>query len=462
MKKLFFITCINLMLASCQESQFAEKEILKELNDFPTDSIVTPDEVVDQTTGTSGGSTGTGDTTGTSGGSTGTGDTTGTSGGSTGTGNTTGTSGGSTGTGDTTGTSGGSTGTGDTTGTSGGSTGTGDTTGTSGGSTGTGDTTGTSGGSTGTGDTTGTSGGSTGTGDTTGTSGGSTGTGDEQQYQTVTDEFIQDQNAPKKLDILWVVDNSGSMSDNQNALAYNFEIFINQFVDKNVDFKMAITTTDPRSSLVGEIWNNSHLYLNSDKMIENRSKFIQDFKNLIKVGTRGSGTESGILASGKFVEKHGSTFLRNDAYFVVFYISDEEDQSAGSTQTYINYILSKKSNAGLVKAYSIVNMTQTYTTSGLANGYARYKSVSDQTAGTVSDINENFYGTLIKIGENIATLIDSFALSKEPSGIVKVFVNNVEMQNGWSYDATTRSIMFEQSAVPTSGAMIKVEYQTKV
>jgi hypothetical protein len=88
--------------------------------------------------------------------------------------------------------------------------------------------------------------------------------------------------------------------------------------------------------------------------------------------------------------------------------------------------------------------------------------VSEQTSGTVSDINENFYETLIKIGENIAILIDSFALSKQPSGAIKVFVNNNEILDGWSFDINTRSIMFDQNAVPNSGSTIKIVYQTQI
>src|SRR5690606_21598915 len=48
----------------------------------------------------------------------------------------------------------------------------------------------------------------------------------------------------KKLDILWVIDDSGSMQDKQNALGFNFDAFIKDFMGTKVDFRMAITTTD--------------------------------------------------------------------------------------------------------------------------------------------------------------------------------------------------------------------------
>jgi hypothetical protein len=46
-----------------------------------------------------------------------------------------------------------------------------------------------------------------------------------------------------KIDILWVIDTSGSMAEEQQALADNFEHFITNFVSKNYDFRIAVTTT---------------------------------------------------------------------------------------------------------------------------------------------------------------------------------------------------------------------------
>ncbi|MBC7457098.1 MAG: hypothetical protein H7235_02385, partial [Bdellovibrionaceae bacterium] len=49
---------------------------------------------------------------------------------------------------------------------------------------------------------------------------------------------------PRKLDVLFVVDNSGSMSSSQSNLAANFPSFINYFKTKGYDFRLAVTTTD--------------------------------------------------------------------------------------------------------------------------------------------------------------------------------------------------------------------------
>src|SRR5262249_40734277 len=58
-----------------------------------------------------------------------------------------------------------------------------------------------------------------------------------------------------KVDLLWVVDNSGSMDPLQANMTANFNSFINNFVSKNFDFHLAVTTSD--AYLAGSFWNNN-------------------------------------------------------------------------------------------------------------------------------------------------------------------------------------------------------------
>ena len=61
----------------------------------------------------------------------------------------------------------------------------------------------------------------------------------------VKETFYQVKSQMEKVDILWVVDNSGSMEEEQDSLARNFDLFIEELLKKDIDFKMAVTTTDP-------------------------------------------------------------------------------------------------------------------------------------------------------------------------------------------------------------------------
>ena len=117
--------------------------------------------------------------------------------------------------------------------------------------------------------------------------------------EILSDDFTKkDDEEALPLDIAWVVDNSGSMSNEQQALADNFSVFINNFVTKDIDFKMAITTTD--SSIVAGSMDD----LSSDDYASAPSQFISDFQSMINVGTRGSGYEKGLKGMDDLLDSH--------------------------------------------------------------------------------------------------------------------------------------------------------------
>jgi len=302
-------------------------------------------------------------------------------------------------------------------------------------------------------------------GGTTGDNGGGT-TGDNgggANLVPVSDSFTQSANN-NKLDILWVVDNSGSMREEQAALAYNFDIFINKFIEKGIDFKMSITTTDTRGNNAGKPVKDSLTKLTSEKLAENEQQFLQDFANMIQVGTRGWGIEKGIKASEVFSNQFANHHFRKDAYFVIVYVSDEADQSNKTPENHLKQISKWKDNAGLVKTYSIVNISTPYNPSQyLVPGYERYEAMSNLTGGYISDINDSFHTTLENMGNDIAELSESFPLSQKPydENVIKVFVNGSEVVSGWEYDSQSNTIKFLSGSVPASNANINVAYEVE-
>jgi len=253
------------------------------------------------------------------------------------------------------------------------------------------------------------------------------------------------------------------MADEQDALGSNFSAFIDEFITKDVDFKMAITTTDVSSSYKkGRIVNGSDVKLTSAMAKQNEYRFKDDFMNLVRVGTNGSGNEKGLEASEGFMQKYASSFLRQDAYLAVVILSDEEDQSPNLVSDYTSYLKSFKSEAGLVKFYTIADINKTTTkSSGITVGAERYKLASNQTAGVIANIRDDFYQSLTSMGDSILNLLDSFALGFEPvSGTLKVYVNGA-LSSDYTYDASSRSIKFDPNHLPTVGSVIKVYYLKK-
>ena len=271
------------------------------------------------------------------------------------------------------------------------------------------------------------------------------------------DEFVQNTAEHAKVDILWVMDNSGSMSDEQQALAYNFNAFISNFIEKDIDFQMAITTTDARSYYSGKMVGNSDK-LTAQAAKDDEAQFMEDFRNMIKVGTRGSGHEMGLETSKDFFDRYRS-WAREEAYLIVVYISDEEDSSPDQVNDYIRNLQSLKTSAGMVKAYSIVTQSHNPNRQWETVG-SRYMQVSEATGGEIADIHQDFYQTLSGFGFKILDLLDSFPLSGVPvDAEIRVTVNDVTLDQGWTYDDSSRSIKFDENAIPDEGEIIIAYYQ---
>jgi len=277
------------------------------------------------------------------------------------------------------------------------------------------------------------------------------------------DSFIKKPDSAGAVDILWVIDNSGSMKDEQEALAQNFESFIEEFVKNEIDFKMSIITTDATIDHNGEPVEGSMDSLGRDNYQDDAQQFFKDFSDMIKVGTLGSGYEKGLETSSSFLGKYGSAFIRDDANLSIIYVSDEEDQSEKSVDEYLSHYNSFKPNGESLKAYSIVRdkNLQKVGSSGYVNGGKRYIEVTDKTKGLYEEITGEFSSILAKIGDNIVTTIQSFPLTKEPtSDNITVQIDGVELDNSkWSYDQTSNSISFIGDYKPQVGAEIKVKYE---
>jgi hypothetical protein len=254
-----------------------------------------------------------------------------------------------------------------------------------------------------------------------------------------------------------VIDNSGSMADNQTALANNLNAFISQFLTKDIDFKMAITTTDGTPTQVGKMIGDTNL-LTEAAALANKATFLSNFTKWVHVGTSGSGTEKGLKCASSFFDRYATSFIRSDALLVIVFISDENDQSEKTVPEYLNRFLALKANKGMVKAFSIV--TQTIPKNSVDESIGtRYNLVSQVTGGIASEITNNFGPTLQNIGGAIINLIDHFALAETPyNNSVEVFVNNIKQNSGWVFNAQSKSVQFQAGNIPIEGANITIKY----
>jgi len=157
---------------------------------------------------------------------------------------------------------------------------------------------------------------------------------------TISDVFEQE--LAFKSDILFVVDNSGSMHNEQLSLINNLENFINEFMVNNIDFNIGVITTDS-PVLRGPILNS------------NTPDLINSFKSQVSVGVSGSAFETGLhqaylstRLSSDLDEGQAIQLIRQDANFSIILITDESDSSPLSDLDYISHFNSLASANSLI------------------------------------------------------------------------------------------------------------------
>jgi hypothetical protein len=404
---------------------------------------------------------------------------------------------------------GGDTGGGDTGGMTAGDTGGGDTGGMTAGDTTSGDTgSSTAGGSTGSTTGGGSSGDSTGGGTGMGSGGTGAGTGDEGGGFYVDKSLEMTQPPPGKVDILWVVDVSGSMSEEQTYLGQNFTNFINALSGSGIDFTTAVTSTDACHDQVpddlaqrvcpveygGTVHHRGTFIGNQGEQIlmANQPDLVDKFREYTSLGISGSGFEHGLyssqLAIAKTLGGGNPAFLREGAHLAVIVVSDEEDDGIGlgmlDAYTNVNFVaqgattfrytdddlisyLGQHRPAG---KFSVSAITGTR----LANGSmcsaphsqpkeegTQYIKAAQKTGGVIQSIcDTNWSQSLTDIGKDLASQITQIALEGTPDpSSIKVYVNGTET-SAWTYISASKSVKFNADSVPAPGSAIRVTYRT--
>ena len=300
---------------------------------------------------------------------------------------------------------------------------------------------------------------------------------------------------PRKLDVLFVVDNSGSMSSSQSSLATNFPSFINYFKNKGYNYRIAVTTTD---AFYGDQFVNSGCSLcnigqtqfrsgtsPAIRIIDNATANVNSvFSANVQVGTSGSGDErafSSIKAALSSSLNVG--FHRSDAFLAVIIVSDEEDfshddmninesysqptlHSVASYKTFLEgFTAGQAGNDFSVSTISVLDSTcQAQLGSGRKIA-TRYMTLADITGGTKNSLCNSFATVLDNISTSIAAQTQAvFHLNRTPVvSSIRVIIDDVlvpqSTTNGWSFDSATNNVKINGNTYqPQSGSSIKINF----
>jgi hypothetical protein len=308
--------------------------------------------------------------------------------------------------------------------------------------------------------------------------------------------------APRKVDILWLVDSSGSMASSQQALATNFSKFIQDFKAKNFDFQMAVADT---GSYLDHFYTNAYSKFKDGKVDgSTHSKvFIMDkdtpnldqvFMTNVTVGTTGTGDERAFTSfESALVNPLNAGFHRPGALLIIIIVSDEDDFSHNDWSPTKNYYFTESYNDPKAPLFSIAyyqNFLNTYTNSTAAtakNNYVvhnisildsaclsklgdssqkiskRYQQLSTATGGLSSSLCADMGSVLATMAQQTLELASVFQLDREPDvNTLSVVVDGTTIPNsatnGWTYDASNWTISFH-GFVPAAGSDIRINFE---
>lgn len=291
-----------------------------------------------------------------------------------------------------------------------------------------------------------------------------------------------------KLDILWMIDNSGSMQSSQDALAAAFPDWIDNFDSRGYDYRLAVGATDAWRTIFSPTTNYSRfrdggvssarsgVFVIDNLTVDPRGAFAMN----ARIGTAGSGDERAFQSIQATLDNTWNpAFLRSDSKLHIVILSDEEDTSHDTTAAksytdsslhpvsrYVTYLNNKTGGAGGDRYFVHSISTKTTACSNALGGRPagqRYMDLAALTGGKTFSLCDDFAVSMADLGNNIQVgVTNTFPLEREPivdTIVVRLNGSSVPQGNpGWTYDAASNSITMHGAFAPQPNDLVNIGY----
>lgn len=287
--------------------------------------------------------------------------------------------------------------------------------------------------------------------------------------------LIIDSNAKSDLDLLLVVDDSGSMGIHQQNLMKGVQALAQQLQTSFASAHVAVTTTSVCDGAT-EIGCRNGQFLGSNPVLKpNSPDFLNNLiSTLAAVGTNGVPEESPFDAtiaaiSSPLTETTNTGFLRKNSHLGVVFVTDAEDQSKASGVEFIQFLENKKGTGHFSLSAFLATSDKCQ-----RDEYKFPQKIVDvvtQVQGDVYDVcNPDYSTALSAIGAKLGAGVDrNIQLPYKPvvtSIIVKLGSDILvagDIHNGWTYDSKTNMVILGED-VHTQvqpGAKIEITFTIK-
>lgn len=268
------------------------------------------------------------------------------------------------------------------------------------------------------------------------------------------------------IDVVWIIDNSGSMDPHQKNVIKNAELFMSEFIkSKTVSWRMGLVSTTYNEKPYIEFGSSRKL----DHTTTNPVKVFKDA--VATLGTSGSSSELVYYSLKKAFDQYPA-FARKDASLAIIMVTDTFEQS-------------NISNADLMKALKPYYGTDIYAYGAFAaNDFtacpnenwdykgSKYEQLIMSTKGKFFSLCVADFGQkLAEIGKDIIEKIVKprvFLSSRPKPRTIEVYFDGQKLKPGlpenggvWSYDFSSNSIVFHTlEFVPDldAKAEVKISY----
>jgi hypothetical protein len=260
--------------------------------------------------------------------------------------------------------------------------------------------------------------------------------------EAVSDSFVQ-ANKMGALDILVVLDTSGSMSDNFETVGEGMQSLKSDIELLTDDYRFGFITADPdRLGLQGPYDRHS-----TDIDLLMAPSLLPPV-----------GREEGFASAYMLAQQESDhDFFRDDADLLLFFISDEEEQSAISAQMFYEWLHQFKKDTR-VDAVSIVTLEDSVCNTGWGDtvGY-KYIELSRLFHKSALDICDKEWSVWVSESSFLTMLKDYVALTRQPEdGSIKVYVDGNELRSGWVYNANDNIVYLDE--MPDYGSYVVATY----
>ncbi len=272
--------------------------------------------------------------------------------------------------------------------------------------------------------------------------------------QTIVESASQ-ASAQGALDILVVVDDSGSMAGEQKNLSTKLEPLLSEISQS--DWRIGVITTSKKQTGLRALISRGD------------TNAAELFRQAVTPGTAGDGTERGVYQAVQGLK--APNFLRTGSSVAILIVSDEDNCSTGEASkscskeesrfaSYLTNYLTNTAQRELktqARIYGLTWMPGTECKGGYNQGhvYAEAIELSGGRGGSICDTD--YTATLKEISLNVKSILqNSWSLKHTPdAGTLQVFLDDVEISSG--FQLSGRFVKFTQA--PAANVKIKFVYK---